>query len=105
MPDKMAELLHRMRAHPPLCRVCAVPCDPDTQVDDMVPVFIMVPLDAQGDQQGIIPVHTKCRPEAEDRLKQAQAVVNLRRVREGTEAPYDKAKRLIDEGKATPLDG
>lgn len=100
----MNELLHRLRNERPLCRVCGLACDPDTDEDAMVPVFVLVSLDAQGDQQGVIPVHAKCRAEAEDRLKQAQAVVNLRRVRQGTEEPWDKAQRLIDEGKARPLE-
>lgn len=103
MPDKMSELVRRMKRDRPLCRVCGVPCDPDTNEDHMVPVLITIPVDRVGDEVGLIPVHTGCKAEAEDRLGQAQAVVNLRHVRQGTEAPYDKARRLIDEGKATEL--
>lgn len=100
----MGELLNRMRAERPLCRVCGQPCDPD---DPNLPVtIILVPLDAHGDEQGMIPVHQgACNEEANDRMAQAQAVVNARRQRQGTEAPWDRAKRLLDEGEATQLDG
>lgn len=104
MPDKMSELLNRMRRDRPLCRVCGQPCDPDATEDRMVPTVLMVSVDPQGDRQGLIPVHHGCEQEARDRLRQAQAVVNLRRIRTGTEEDWAKARRLIDSGEATQLD-
>lgn len=102
MPNKMKHLIDRLRDEKPLCRVCGQPVDPDDE--RRPPEFITVPLDPQGDGQGIIPVHSgACRVEAEDRLQQAQAIVNLRRIRQGEEAAADKAKRLIDSGEATDL--
>jgi 5-methylcytosine-specific restriction endonuclease McrA len=104
MPDRMSELLNRMRRDRPLCRVCGELCDPDTTVDRLVPTVLMVSVDPQGDKQGLIPVHAGCEAEARDRLGQAQAVVNLRRIRTGTEPDWEKARRLIDSGEAAQLD-
>lgn len=104
MPDNMSELLHRMRRDKPLCRVCGEVCDPDTKIDRLVPTVLMVSIDKQGDRQGLIPVHAGCEEEARDRLGQAQAMVNLRRIRTGTEPNWEKARRLIDSGEATQLD-
>lgn len=65
--------MDQLRRDQPRCRVCDQPCDPDAEpgVD-----LILVPLDAHGDMQGMIPVHQgACKREAEDRLKRAQAAV------------------------------
>lgn len=101
--DQMGEMLGRLRAQKPPCRVCEQPCDPDSEL--MPVTLILVPMDAIGDQQGIIPVHQgRCHDEAMARLKAGQAAVEERKRRQGTEAPYDRAQRLLGSGEATQLD-
>lgn len=99
MPDTLNNLLHRLRDERPACRVCDRPVDdPDTAA------LLLIPLDEIGDAQGVIPVHQgACEREARDRLERAQKAVDERRVRQGTEHKWDRAKRLHDAGEAVDL--